>query len=56
MTPDIDSVPVLKDYSIEKGVDDKYWNLLTGDKSKFIPLPENHFLVVKENVKIILMI
>ena len=50
VTPDIDSVPVLKDYSIEKGVDDKYWNLLTGDKSKIYSLARKSFLVVKENV------
>ncbi len=51
VTPEIDSVPVLKDYSIEKGVDDKYWNLLTGDKSKIYSLARKSFLVVKENVE-----
>src|SRR5690606_1307153 len=30
--PDIDSVPVLKKYAIEKGVMDSKWNLVTGDK------------------------
>ena len=49
VTPDIDSVPVLKKYSIEKGVDDRYWNLLTGDKSKIYSLARKSFLVVKEN-------
>lgn len=51
VTPDIDSVPVLKEYSIKKGVDDKYWNLLTGDKSKIYSLARKSFLVVKENVE-----
>ena len=49
VTPEIDSVQVLKEYSIEKGVDDKYWNLLTGDKSKIYSLARKSFLVVKEN-------
>ena len=51
VTPDIDSVHVLKEYSIKKGVDDKYWNLLTGDKSKIYSLARKSFLVVKENVE-----
>ena len=51
VTPEIDSVPVLKEYSIKKGVDDKFWNLLTGDKSKIYSLARNSFLVVKENGK-----
>ena len=51
VTPEIDSVPVLKEYSINKGVDDKYWNLLTGDKSKIYSLARKSFLVVKENAE-----
>ena len=51
VTPEIDSVPVLKEYSINKGVNDKYWNLLTGDKSKIYSLARKSFLVVKENGK-----
>ena len=43
VTPEIDSVPVLKEYSVKKGVDDKYWNLLLEKSQKFIPLLENHF-------------
>ena len=43
VTPEIDSVPVLKEYSVKKGVDDKYWNLLTGEKSKIYSLLENRF-------------
>jgi len=49
VTPEIDSVSVLKEYSVKKGVDDKYWNLLTGDKSKIYSLARKSFLVVKEN-------
>ena len=51
VTPEIDSVPVLKEYSVKKGVDDKYWNLLTGEKSKIYSLARKSFLVVKENAE-----
>ena len=34
VTPDIDSVAQLKKYALEKGVDDRKWNLLTGDKKE----------------------
>ena len=32
VTPQIDSVPRLKEYATEKGVIDAKWNLVTGDK------------------------
>ena len=32
VTPDIDSVSVLKKYALEKGVIDSKWNLVTGNK------------------------
>ena len=32
VTPEIDSVPVLKKYALEKGVVDSKWNLVTDDK------------------------
>ena len=51
VTPEIDSVPVLKEYSVKKGGDDKYWNLLTGEKSKIYSLARKSFLVVKENAE-----
>jgi protein SCO1/2 len=28
----VDSVPVLKEYAVKYGVNDKKWNLVTGDK------------------------
>ena len=34
VTPKIDSVPQLKKYAIEKGVNDEKWNLLTGNKKE----------------------
>ena len=49
VTPQIDSVPQLKKYALEKGVIDAKWNLLTGDKKKFIPLARKSYFVVKED-------
>lgn len=48
VTPDIDSVPVLKEYALEKGVIDSKWNLLTGDKKEIYTLARKSYLVVKE--------
>jgi protein SCO1/2 len=31
-----------KEYAVKYGVNDKKWNLVTGDKKKFIPWLENH--------------
>lgn len=45
--PDADSVPVLKEYALEKGVDDKKWNLVTGDKKQIYDLARKSYLVSK---------
>src|SRR5690606_22882378 len=47
VTPEIDSVPQLKKYAIEKGVDDKKWNLVTGDKKQIYTLARKSYLAVK---------
>lgn len=47
VTPDIDSVPVLKKYAEEKGVMDFKWNLLTGNKKDIYFLARKSYLVVK---------
>jgi protein SCO1/2 len=47
VTPDIDSVPVLKAYAKKKGVMDGKWNLVTGDKKEIYYLARKSFLVVK---------
>lgn len=47
VTPDIDSVSVLKKYALAKGVIDSKWNLLTGDKKAIYYLARKSFLVVK---------
>ena len=49
VTPEIDSVQQLKKYAIEKGVDDKKWNLLTGDKKHIYELARKSFLVAKND-------
>lgn len=47
VTPDIDSVPVLKEYALEKGVNDAVWNLVTGDKRDIYYMARNSYLAVK---------
>ena len=38
VTPKIDSVAQLKRYALQKGVNDKKWNLVTGDKKQIYEL------------------
>ncbi|MFN8273705.1 MAG: SCO family protein [Flavobacteriaceae bacterium] len=45
--PDVDSVPVLKKYAIEKGVVDTKWNLVTGDKKDIYSMARKSYLAVK---------
>ena len=45
--PDIDSVPVLKKYALEKGVIDSKWNLVTGDKKAIFYIARKSYLAVK---------
>jgi protein SCO1/2 len=45
--PEIDSVPVLKKYALEKGVDDRKWNLVTGDKKAIYDMARKSYLAVK---------
>ena len=47
VTPEIDSVEQLKRYAIEKGVDDRKWNLVTGDKKQIYDLARKSYLAVK---------
>ena len=49
VTPEIDSVPQLKKYAIEKGVNDKKWNLLTGNKKEIYTLARKSYFVVKDD-------
>ena len=49
VTPEIDSVPQLKKYALEKGVKDEKWNLLTGDKKEIYTLARKSYFVAKED-------
>lgn len=46
VTPEIDSVAQLKKYALEKGVDDRKWNLVTGDKKQIYELARKSYLAV----------
>ncbi|RZJ73208.1 SCO family protein [Flavobacterium sp.] len=45
--PEVDSVPILKKYALEKGVNDAKWNLVTGDRSKIYEMARKSYLAVK---------
>lgn len=47
VTPKVDTVEVLKEYSSLKGVDDSKWNLMTGDKKQIYDLARKSYLVAK---------
>jgi protein SCO1/2 len=47
VTPEIDNVEVLKKYSIDKGVNDSNWNLMTGEKKQIYDLARKSYLVAK---------
>lgn len=45
--PETDSVPALKAYAKKYGVDDKKWNLVTGDKKEIYTMARKSYLAVK---------
>ncbi|WP_405370287.1 SCO family protein [Nonlabens sp. Asnod2-A12] len=49
VTPEIDSVEVLKKYAVKKGVMDSKWNLVTGDRKQIYNLARKSYLAAKEN-------
>jgi len=49
VTPDIDSVPQLKKYALEKGVIGSKWNLVTGSKKEIYELARKSYLAVLTN-------
>ena len=49
VTPEIDTKEVLKKYSLEKGVIDSKWNLVTGDKKQIYNLARKSYLAVEDN-------
>ena len=49
VTPDIDDIEVLKEYAVEKGVNDSKWNITTGPKKHIYELArESYFAVVDQ--------
>ena len=49
VTPEIDTIEQLKRYAIENKVDDKVWNLVTGDKKEIYTLARKSYLVVQND-------
>ena len=47
--PNHDSVPVLREYADEKGVNDEKWNLVTGDKKEIYELARKSYLAAKSD-------
>ena len=47
VTPEIDSVPVLKQYALKQGVDDSKWNMVTGNKKDIYYIARKSYLAVK---------
>ena len=49
VTPEIDSVAVLKEYALNKGVVDKKWNVTTGSKEHIYELARKSYMAVVED-------
>ncbi|MDC7996694.1 SCO family protein [Gilvibacter sediminis] len=49
VTPEIDSVPQLKKYALEKGVNDSVWNLVTGDREQIYNLARKAYFAAKKD-------
>ena len=49
--PKNDTVEQLNNYAKEKGIDQKKWNLLTGDKNKIYDLARKSFFVAELDTK-----
>jgi len=48
VTPKVDTVAQLKKYALEKGVNDKKWNLVTGNKKEIYDLARKSYLAAKD--------
>ena len=46
VTPDIDSIPILREYANNKGVIDTKWNVTTGDKIHIYELARKSYFAV----------
>jgi len=48
VTPDIDSIPKLREYATQKGVIDSKWNVTTGEKKHIYELARKSYFAVEE--------
>ncbi|MBC8754518.1 SCO family protein [Kordia sp. YSTF-M3] len=48
VTPEIDSVSVLKSYAENKGIESNKWHLVTGERSQIYDLGRNHYFVEED--------
>ena len=48
VTPDLDNVEILKRYAEKRGVNNKRWSLLTGDRSLIYDLGRNQYFVEED--------
>ena len=48
VTPDLDSIPVLREYANMKGVIDSKWNVTTGEKKHIYELARKSYFAVVE--------
>ena len=46
VTPEIDNVKVLKEYAVQKGVNDSKWNITTGSKKHIYELARKSYFAV----------
>lgn len=46
VTPEMDSIPILKEYAVNKGVIDTKWNITTGDKKHIYELARKSYFAV----------
>lgn len=46
VTPEMDSIPILKEYAVKKGVIDAKWNITTGDKKHIYELARKSYFAV----------
>lgn len=49
VTPEMDSIPILKEYAIKKGVIDAKWNITTGDKKHIYELARKSYFAVLDD-------
>ncbi|MEP1095380.1 MAG: SCO family protein [Cyclobacteriaceae bacterium] len=48
VTPEYDSIPVLREYATEKGVIDSKWHLVTGERDHIYDLGRNNYFVEED--------